>query len=227
MVTQPSPSSNLKPVKLEKEFNDEEELSPPPCADAAESDRGNAGRRWEQKQTSSASRSNIWWQSFGVSHLCSFFRELNRIKNIHYNAGDVKELINSCHHLPPDEGYREARRLTKKKFGDEYRSASAYESKEMNWPSMKPEDGTALSRFSIYLVSCRNAMSGSQYSSKFDQPDNIQRLVLKLPYSMRERWRRLVDDIMELQKRPVKFDDVITFIDREVRTATNPVFGKI
>lgn len=45
MVTQPSPSSNLKPVKLEKEFNDEEELSPPPCADAAESDRGNAGRR--------------------------------------------------------------------------------------------------------------------------------------------------------------------------------------
>ena len=97
----------------------------------------------------------------------------------------------------------------------------------MNWPSMKPEDGTALSRFSIYLVSCRNAMSGSQYSSKFDQPDNIQRLVLKLPYSMRERWRRLVDDIMELQKRPVKFDDVITFIDREVRTATNPVFGKI
>ena len=204
MVTQPSPSSNLKPVMLEKEFNDEEELSPPPCADAAESDRGNAGSRWEQKQTSSASN-----------------------KNIHYNAGDVKELIHSCHHLPPDEGYREARRLIKKKFGDEYRSASAYESKEMNWPSMKPEDGTALSRFSIYLVSCRNAMSGSQYSSKFDQPDNIRRLVLKLPYSMRERWRRLVDDIMELQKRPVKFDDVITFIDREVRTATNPVFGKI
>ena len=44
---------------------------------------------------------------------------------------------------------------------------------------------------------------------------------------MRERWRRLVDDIMELQKRPVKFNDVITFVDREARIATNPVFGKI
>ena len=44
----------------------------------------------------------------------------------------------------------------------------------------------------------KNAMKGSQYSSKFDQLDKIQRLVLKLPYNLRERWRWLVDDIMEL-----------------------------
>ena len=35
-----------------------------------------------------------------------------------YTLGDVKELVRSCHHLPPDEGYDEARRLLKKKFGD-------------------------------------------------------------------------------------------------------------
>ena len=144
-----------------------------------------------------------------------------------YTAGEVKELISSCHRSPPDKGYRVAHRLIKKRFGDEYRIASAYESKAVNWPSIKPGDGTALSRFSIYLVSCRNAMSGSQYSSKFDQPDNIHKLVLKLPYSMRERWCRLVDNIMELQKRLVKFDDVITFISHEARIATNPVLGKI
>ena len=33
-----------------------------------------------------------------------------------YTAGDAKELIRSCHHLPPDEGYEEARRLLKRKF---------------------------------------------------------------------------------------------------------------
>ena len=70
-------------------------------------------------------------------------------------------------------------------------------------------------------------MKGSQYSSKFDQPDNIQKLIFKLPYNMRERWRRVVDDIMELQGRPVKFDDLLSFIDREARIATNPVFGQI
>ena len=70
-------------------------------------------------------------------------------------------------------------------------------------------------------------MKGSQYSSKFNQPDNIQQLILKLPYSMRERWRRVVDDIMELQGRPVQFDDLVSFVDREARIAPNPVFGGI
>ena len=63
--------------------------------------------------------------------------------------------------------------------------------------------------------------------SKFDQPGNIQRLVLKIPYSMRERWRRLADDIMDRQLRPVQFSDFVAFVDREARLPTNPVFGKI
>ncbi|XP_044180533.1 uncharacterized protein LOC122961788 [Acropora millepora] len=44
---------------------------------------------------------------------------------------------------------------------------------------------------------------------------------------MRERWRRVVDDMMELQGRPIKFDGLFSFIDREARIATNPVFGQI
>ena len=44
---------------------------------------------------------------------------------------------------------------------------------------------------------------------------------------MRERWRRSVNDIMELQSRPVKFSDLVAFVDRDARIATNPVFGNI
>ena len=144
-----------------------------------------------------------------------------------YTAGDVKELVRSCHHLAPDEDYAEAQRLIEKKFGDEFRIAFAYESKALNWPPVKSEDGSALSRFSVYLASCKNAMMGSQYSSKFDQPDNIQQLILKLLYSTRERWRRVADHIMELQGRPIKFNDLVSFVDHEARIATNPVFGRI
>ena len=144
-----------------------------------------------------------------------------------YTSGDVKELVRSCHHLPPEEGYVEARRLLLRKFGDEYRIASAYESKALAWPQVKPEDGFALSKFAIFLSSCKNALSSSLYASKFDQPGNLQKLVFKLPFSMRERWRRSANDIMELQSRPVKFDDLVAFVDREARIATNPVFGNI
>ena len=144
-----------------------------------------------------------------------------------YTAGDVKELIRSCHHLPPDEGYEEARSLLKRKFGDEYRIASAYESKALGWPPIKPEDGSALSKFAIFLSSCKNALASSQYASKFDQPGSIQKLIFKLPFRMREKWRRHVDYIMELQSRPVNFSDLVAFVDQEARIATNPVFGDI
>ena len=89
--------------------------------------------------------------------------------------------------MPPAVGYEEARKLLKKKFGDEYRVASAYESKALAWPSIKAEDCTALNK---------NALAGSQYASKFDQPGNIRKLIFKLPFNMRERWRRRADDIM-------------------------------
>ena len=144
-----------------------------------------------------------------------------------YTSGGVKELVRSCYHLPPEEGYVEARRLLLRKFGDEYRIPSAYESKALAWPQVKPEDGSALSIFAIFLSSCKNALSSSLYASKFDQPGNLQKLVFKLPFSMRERWRRSANDIMELQSRPVKFDDLVAFVDREARIATNPVFGNI
>ena len=72
----------------------------------------------------------------------------------------------------------------------------------------------ALDRFSIFLASYKNALTGSPYSSKFDQPRNIQRLVLKLPYNLREKWRRTANDIMELQSRPVDFSDLVALFDR-------------
>ena len=144
-----------------------------------------------------------------------------------FTAGDVKELVRSCHHLPPDEGYDPGRWLLKKKFGDEYRVASAYETKPLDCPNIKPEDGAALNRFSIFLMSCRNALTSSGYISNFDQPGNIRKLVLKLPYSLRERWRRTADVVMEFQARPVEFSDFVAFVNRKVRIITNPVFGKI
>ena len=165
------------------------------------------------------------FESLIESRTCNSTERLYYLEQ--YTTGDVKELIKSCHHLPPDVGYQEARKLLKKKFGDEYRVASAYESKALSWPPIKSEDGTALNKFAIFLSSCKNALAGSQYASKFDQPGNIQKLIFKLPFNMRERWRRSADDIMERQLRPVEFNDLVAFMDREARIATNPVFGNI
>ena len=92
----------------------------------------------------------------------------------------MKELTKSCHHLPLDLGYEEARKLLKKSFGDEDRVNLAFESKVLAWSPIKAEDGTALNKFAISLSSCKNALAGSQSSSKFDKP-GMQKLIFKLP----------------------------------------------
>lgn len=144
-----------------------------------------------------------------------------------FTCGNVKEHVRLCHHLPPDKGYREARSLMKKKFGDDYRVAATYKSKALNWPGLKAEDGTALKRFSIFLMRCRNAMEGTKYLAKLEHFDTIQRLIMKLPFNMGKTWRRLVENIMETEERSVTFSDLTKFIDNEARVAANPVFGKI
>ena len=135
----------------------------------------------------------------------------------------MKELV---HFLPPDKGYQEARRLLKSKFGDNYRVLTAHKSKALNWAEVKPEDSTSLNRFSIFLMRCQNAMESGKYLSKFEQPDTIQRLIMKLPFNLRA-WRRLVDHIMETEERNVTFSDLAEFVDNEARVTDNPVFGKI
>ncbi|KAK2565490.1 hypothetical protein P5673_010560 [Acropora cervicornis] len=105
--------------------------------------------------------------------------------------------------------------------------ASAYECKALPWPPIKAEDCTALNKFAIFLSSCKNALPESQYASKFEQPGNIQKLIFKFPVNMRERWRCSAEDIMESQLGPVEFNDIVAFMDREARIATNPVFGNI
>jgi len=115
----------------------------------------------------------------------------------------------------------------KKKFGDDYRIVTAYESKALNWPEVKAEDSISLDRFSIFLMRCKNAMECSKYLTKLEQPDTIQKLVMKLPFNLRKTWRRSVDHIMETERRSVTFSDLAEFVDNEARVTANPIFGKI
>ena len=143
-----------------------------------------------------------------------------------YTIGDAKELVKSCQHMAM-YGYREARRLLEKTFGNPYKIASAYIEKLSKWPDLKSEDNKAPHKFAIFLVCCKNLMKGNAHLNKFDSVDFMQQVVLKLPFSMRCRWRRQVDDIMQTQQRTVILSDLAQFVEKEARIATHPVFGNV
>ncbi|PFX15931.1 hypothetical protein AWC38_SpisGene19831 [Stylophora pistillata] len=57
-----------------------------------------------------------------------------------YTRGEVHELMSSYLTINPDEGYPEARKILKKRFGENYRIATAYVDKVTKGPALKAED---------------------------------------------------------------------------------------
>ncbi|KAL9980361.1 hypothetical protein ACROYT_G008936 [Oculina patagonica] len=116
---------------------------------------------------------------------------------VQYTAGDVQELMRSCLAMDSDKGYLEARKLLAKRYGQPYKIASAYVDRVTNGPVIKAEDETALQSFSVLLTSCKNTLNDIGYLSKIENPDSLRKVVARLPFNLRQKWRDVADDITE------------------------------
>lgn len=131
----------------------------------------------------------------------------------HYTAGEPQELVCSCEHMPPDRGFKEAKRLLQKQYGDELMIASAYIDKALKWPHIKAEDGKALNSYAIFLNGCRNTMEDVEFMEEIDNPTNMRMVMSKLPYKMRERWGNEAFKIKEARGGRARFSDLVLFLD--------------
>ena len=146
---------------------------------------------------------------------------------VQYTAGDVQELMRSCLAMDSDRGYQEARKLLAKRYGQPYKIASAYVDRVTNGSAIKAEDGTALQSFSVLLTSCKNTLNDIGYLSKIENPDSLRKVVTRLPFNLRQKWRDVADDITERKAREVTFADVASFVEMKARVLTHPIFGDI
>ena len=131
---------------------------------------------------------------------------------VQYTSGEVQDLMRSCLTMNPEAGYIEAKRLLKEKYGQNYSIASAYVNRIITASPIKSEDSVALQSFSVLLVSCRNALKRIGYRSKIENPDILLKIIEKLPFSFRQRWREIADDITYNKSREITFDDIVGFV---------------
>lgn len=144
-----------------------------------------------------------------------------------YTKGHARELVRSCQHIHPDNGYKKAKDLLSDHFGNEQKVAAAYMDKALSWPNIKPEDVRALQDYSLFLRGCCNAMEDVQYLHDLDMPSNMLNIIRKLPYRLRDKLRSQACEIQERYKRRAKFIDIVDFIEKQVKVLTDPVFGSI
>ena len=144
-----------------------------------------------------------------------------------YTTGSPREIVRACLHMDPSEGYKEARRLLERRYGDSERIATAYVNKVLEWKNIKADDVSSLDEFSIMLTNCKNAVTRVKFGmNELENPKTMRKILEKLPYYMQERWRRVVHKITESKLRSVNFNDIVEFIDEEARIQSNPLFGR-
>lgn len=146
---------------------------------------------------------------------------------VQYTEGDVQELMQSCLLMKADEGYKEARRLLKAKYGQNHKIAAAYLNKVVDGPVVKPGDGTGLHKFAVTLTSCKNTLKDIGLLNKIENPGIMQKIVGRLPLGLKLKWRDVADKISEEVKREITIEDLAEFVEKRARAATHPIFGNI
>ena len=97
--------------------------------------------------------------------------------------------------MEPDSGYLEAQRLLKEGYSQGYKIATDLVDRLTNGPPIKNEDGNALQKFSVLLTCCKNTLQEIGYLNKIENPESLQKVVKRLPFPMRQKWRDVADDI--------------------------------
>lgn len=144
-----------------------------------------------------------------------------------FTTGRAQELVRSCLHMAPNEGYKKARALLDQKFGQKHSIATAHIDQLIKGNPIKAEDGDALEQFSIQLISCSNTLKAIGCMNKIENPDAMRKLIERLPYKLQERWRDTADRIMNDERREITIEDISKFVERRARSLNNPVFGKL
>ena len=58
-------------------------------------------------------------------------------------------------------------------------------------------------------------------------PGNMLSVIKKLTYKLRDRWRTLACGLQERNNCRATFADIVSFIEKQVKSATDPVFDDV
>ena len=88
-------------------------------------------------------------------------------------------------------------------------------------------DVKSLHAFSLILRGCCNVMEELHYMQELDMPTNMRAIMTKLPFKFRDKWRTKAHEVLERYNRRACFKDLVSFIERQVKIISDPLFGDI
>ncbi|CAB4009732.1 Hypothetical predicted protein [Paramuricea clavata] len=128
--------------------------------------------------------------------------------------------------MDADIDYLTAKKLLDDKYGEPYVVSNAYLKKVLECPSIKTGDDAVVDRLAMFLEQCLSAMTSLSYLNILDHPHILQRLIVKLPFYLQDRWRREAIRIRGNGARIPSLKDFTKFVQMEAKIANDPVFSR-
>ena len=136
-----------------------------------------------------------------------------------------RDLVEGCMHMPPDQGYMQARELLETEYGDSFKLSAVYLSRIQEWPTIRTDDYESLKQFALYLTKCKMAMKSVSYLNVLNHAPHMLCIVCKLPIYLQHKWRDLASRTRIEKKKIMAFEDLAVFVMAAAEAANDPIYG--
>ena len=144
---------------------------------------------------------------------------------IQYCKGAAKDAIENCLMLPPEEGYKEAKEILRKNFGQKHIIVRAFIDKVVKGPQIRAWESEKLSQLARDMKSCSLNSDHMHYKTDINSMDTLKRIVMRLPPHLQAKWAEESNKLIEAQKEP-EFSHLASFVEKRA-TVANTAFGKL
>ena len=117
-----------------------------------------------------------------------------------YVSGKAKEVVNGFMLLDDEDGYKKAKEMLAKQFGDPFTIATGFRKKLEEWKPIAPHDAIGLRKYADFLVQCEKAMEKVSSLNVLNNDQENLKMAFKLPRWVSNRWARLVYKSKEEKK---------------------------
>ena len=144
---------------------------------------------------------------------------------IQYCRGSAKEAIENCIMLPPEQGYREAKDILHKNFGQKHIVVRAFIDKVIRGPQIRGSEPDKLSQLARDMRNCILNSEHMHYQADINSMDTLKRVVMCLPSHLQAKWAEESSGLIESGIEP-EFFHLTKFVERRAVVA-NTAFGKL
>ncbi|CAH8553064.1 unnamed protein product [Schistosoma bovis] len=144
---------------------------------------------------------------------------------IHYCKGKAKTAIEGCVMMEASSGYKRAREILKRFFGQSHVIARKTLEDLFSAVNFENIDGDRLLNLAIKMENCAMVLEQMNYTSDLNSLVTLERIVRLLPQPMQAQWADWVDKLTEDNREPT-FDELTQFIASRARVACSR-FGRL